>query len=84
MKVIRKLTKAIQELQKANISSQFTKSIEGAPSQSTAPEPQSAPKVPVSLTTKAEEVKATVNLPQVPERLKEQQRELIDSLDLNQ
>jgi len=84
VKVIRKLTKAIQELQKANISSQFTKSIDETHFQNTSPEPQSAPKVPASLTKKTTEVKANVNLPQVPERLKEQQRELIDSLDLNQ
>jgi UDP-N-acetylglucosamine pyrophosphorylase len=83
VKVIRKLTKAIQELQKAKFSSQLTKTIEHDHS-TAAPEPRSTEKLPTVSLKKTSEVKAKGDLPQVPEILKEQQRELIDSLDLNQ
>ncbi|KAA1106649.1 hypothetical protein PGT21_036803 [Puccinia graminis f. sp. tritici] len=84
VKVIRKLTKAIQELQKAKFSSQLTKTIEHTHSTSATSEPQSSEKLSTVSLKKTSEAKANGNLPQVPERLKEQQRELIDSLDLNQ
>ncbi|KAI9626064.1 hypothetical protein H4Q26_016053 [Puccinia striiformis f. sp. tritici PST-130] len=84
VKVIRKLTKAIQELQKAKFSSQLTSAIEDAPSKSILSGPDTSAKQPTVTTKKAPEVKAKGNTPQAHEKLKEQQRELIDSLDLNQ
>ncbi|PLW14519.1 hypothetical protein PCANC_12966 [Puccinia coronata f. sp. avenae] len=86
VKVIRKLTKAIQELQKAKISSQFTAAIEdNTHSKSASSEPQSSEKVTALPTKKATtQVKPNGDLQTAPDRLKEQQRELIDSLDLNQ
>ncbi|WAQ86955.1 hypothetical protein PtA15_7A684 [Puccinia triticina] len=81
VKVIRKLTKAIQELQKIKYSAQLAKTTAGAHSETVTTEPQASATVPVR---KAPEIKTKGNLPQVPDRLKEQQRELIDTLDLNQ
>lgn len=84
VKVIRKLTKALQEIQKAKISSQMTKTVSGQP-ENEASEPRSVPKLEsLTLQQRGLESNAHHIVKEVSGRLKEQQRELIDSLDLNQ